>query len=230
MHLKNPTTEQWAKSFAISTAPTPTPAAGYAEACPVGAREVAERAIVLQGVVAVACGVAANPVVEWLKRQAIWEAVSEKERAFLLDPKSALPDDVLRFRWQQEAEWTLLWVIRKVEDLGLPVRECDTRRLVDEIIPELGSDIEPFLASATLRHPGELLAESDRHYDLWCRYIQWRREHPESLPSDLNVQVLYQREYAFEWLQGIEAWDDVQCDSYASSRALQRAEAHLVEL
>jgi hypothetical protein len=207
------TAEQWARSFGISTAPTPPAVADYEEACPFTAREVATRAVVLQGVVAAACEVDPQPIVEWYTEQGIWDAVSPKERAFLLDPAAASPDETLRFRWRQEAEWALLWVVGKVEHLALPTRECDTRRLVDEIIPPLGSDIEPFLAAATLRAPGELLAEDDRHYNLWCQYFQTRRERPEALPSDLNVEVLYQRQYAFEWLHGIEAWDDVQCDA-----------------
>lgn len=163
------TTEQWARSFGISTAPTPPAVADYDEACPFTAREIATRTVVLQGVVAAACEVDPQPIVEWYTDQGIWDAVSPKERAFLLDRAAAGPDETLRFRWRQEAEWALLWVIAKVEHLGLPTRECDTRRLVDEIIPALGCDVEPFLASATLRARGELLAEDDRHYDLWCR-------------------------------------------------------------
>ena len=104
-------------------------------------------------------------------------------------------------------------MVGKVEALGLPIRQCDTRRLVDEIIPALGSDIEPFLASAKLQPPGLLLAEDDRHYDLWCLYHQSRREGAYRVPRDLEVVVLYQRQYAFEWLHGIEAWDDVRCDA-----------------
>jgi len=91
-----------------------------------------------------------------------------------------------------EAEWALLWVIGKVEALGLPIRQCDTRRLVDEIIPALGSDIEPFLATAVLRSPGVLLAEDDRVYDLWCRWHAARRI-GDPLPEDLDEAVLYQR-------------------------------------
>jgi Domain of unknown function (DUF4272) len=213
MRVKHPTTEEWAKSFGISTAPVAPPIADYDEPCPFDAREIATRAIVLQGVVAVASQVDPKPVIEWLKEQHLWSAVSPNEQAFLLNPEAAGPDNVMRFRWRQEAEWALLWVVGKVDQLGLPIRECDTRRLVDEIIPQLGSDLEPFLSSATLRHPGELLAESDRHYNLWCQYFQTRRQNPESLPSDLNLSVLHQRQYAFEWLQGVEAWDDVRCDA-----------------
>jgi hypothetical protein len=104
-------------------------------------------------------------------------------------------------------------MVGKIHSLGLPVRQCDTRQLVDEIIPALGSDIEPFLASAVVRPAGDLLAEDDRHYRLWCCYHQDRRDGRHLLPSDLDVSVLYQRQYAFEWLHGINAWDDVQCDA-----------------
>jgi hypothetical protein len=210
---RQPTTEEWARSLGISTDPTPPTIEGYDEPCPFTARQVAIRTVVLQGVVAVAFEVDPDPVIEWYREQGIWDHVSPKEQAFLLDPASLPIDRRNSLRWHQEAEWTLLWVIGKVESLGLPTSQCDTRRLVDEIIPALGSDIEPFLASAALRPPGVLLAEEDRHDDLWCRYIRTRREGSHLLPSDLEFSVLYERQYAFGWLHGIEPWDDVQCDA-----------------
>jgi hypothetical protein len=210
---RQPTTEAWAQSHGISTAPTPPRVEGYDEPCPFTARQVATRAVILQGVVAVASEVDPVPVVEWCRDQGVWEQVSPREKSFLLDPASLTQNDWHSLRWHQEAEWALLWVVRKVEALGLPIRQCDTRRLVDEIIPPLGSDIERFLASAKLRCPGVLLAEDDRHYNLWCRYFQDRRGGAHLLPADLEVSVLYERQYAFEWLHGIEAWDDVQCDA-----------------
>lgn len=113
--------------------------------------------------------------------------------------------------WHKEAEWTLLWVIGKVESLGLPTRECDTRRLVDEIIPPLGSEIADFLATAKFREPGVLLAEDDRTYNTWCFAQKARRK--GELPADLNWSVLYERRYGFEWLDGMQDWDDVTCDA-----------------
>ncbi|VTS07570.1 DUF4272 domain-containing protein [Tuwongella immobilis] len=211
--MRQPTTEDWARSHDISTAPTPPAVEGYNEPCAFTARQIATRAVILQGIVAVASDIDPEPVAEWFQDQGVWESVSPNERALLADPSAVGWDATHGFRWRQEAEWTLLWTVGKVEALGLPVRRCDTRRLVDEIIPPLGADIEPFLASAELRPPGVLLAEDDRHYDLWCRYFQTRREGDHRLPSDLEVSVLYQRQYAFEWLHGIEAWDDVQCDA-----------------
>jgi len=208
-----PTTETWAKSHNISTAATPPEIKDELEPIPFTARQVAIRAIILQGVVAVASAVDPEPVIEWLQDQRIWEAVSPQELAFLLAPSSVAPKDRIRFQWRMEAEWALLWVVGKVEALGLPTRQCDSARLVDSIIPALGSEIETFVSSSTLRPRGVLLAEVDRHYDLWCRYIQDRRLGEQVLPSDLLVDVLYHRQYAFGWLDGVEAWDDVTCDA-----------------
>jgi hypothetical protein len=209
---RQPTTEDWARSLGISTAPTPPPVEGYSASCPLTARQVAIRALVLQGVVAVASGVDPGPVIAWFQDQGIWQDVSPLERAFLLDPSTAGREQRNGLAWRQEAEWTLLWVVGKVEALGLPIHECDTRRLVDAIIPALGSDIEPFLASAELRPPGILLAEDDRVYDLWCGWHAARRN-GDPLPEDLNEAVLYQRVYALEWLHGISPWDDVTADA-----------------
>jgi hypothetical protein len=82
---------------------------------------------------------------------------------------------------------------------------------VDEIMPPLGQDSRPFITLSELRSPGALLAEDDRTYDLWCQALAAQRR-GESLPSDLNLGVLRERRYAFEWIDGTQEWDDVQCD------------------
>src|SRR5437588_12616422 len=127
-------TEEWAQAHGISVEDTPPTVENYAEPCPRSAREIATRAVILQGVVAVARDVATEPVVEWLREQGVWGRVSPREQSFLLGGRVA-EEQRGRFGWHQEAEWTLLWAIGKVESLGLPTRGCDTRRLVDEIIP-----------------------------------------------------------------------------------------------
>lgn len=175
------------------------------------AREIAIRAVILHGVIAVAYQVDSEPVIEWFHQQEIWDAVTPKEKDFLLLQTRAT-EECNRYRAHQEAEWTLLWVIGKIEKLGLPTHYCDTRRLVDEIIPPLGSNIEPFIGSARLQYPKVLFAEDNRTYNMWRYYWQDRREN-KLLPYDLNITVLYERRYAFEWLDNIDEWDDVICDS-----------------
>jgi hypothetical protein len=103
-------------------------------------------------------------------------------------------------------------MIGRVESLGLPTHHCDTRRLADEIIPALGDDIGSFIGQSRLRSPGALLAEDDRTYNLWCYAVAAQRRR-ESLPSDLKLQVLRERRYAFEWMDSNQEWDDVTCDS-----------------
>lgn len=203
-------TQAWAQSLGISVQATPPPAEGYTKRCRRSARQIAVRTVILQGVVAVAAEVDPEPIIEWFHRQRIWRSVTPEERDFLKTPAPARAH-CNRFGWHQEAQWTLLWVIGKIESLGLPTRCCDTRRLVDEIIPPLGADIDDFVDSAKVREPGVLLAEDDRTYDLWCSAQKAHRQ--GKLPADLNWNVLYERRYAFEWLDGMQGWDEVTCDA-----------------
>jgi Domain of unknown function (DUF4272) len=205
------TTEEWAQTHSVSVEDTAPAIEDYTEPYPRSAREIATRVVILQGVVAVAYEMDAEPVVEWLREQGVWDQVSPREQAFLLE--SEVTDEQRnRLRWHQEAEWALLWAISHVESLGLPTQGCDTRRLVDEIVPPLGSEINAFLDSTTLRPPGELLAEDDRTYNLWC-YATSAVRRDEPLPADLRWWVLYERRYAFEWLDGLQDWDEVTCDA-----------------
>jgi hypothetical protein len=206
-------TETWAKSFGISAEAIPPEVKEYSTPYTRSAQEIAVRAVILQGVVAVASGVNPEPVADWFRDYRIWSSVTPKEQAFLENPSTAEQQRTM-LRWHQEAEWTLLWAAGKVEFLGLPTNTniCDTRRLCDEIMPPLGSDPAEFFASVKLRSPGVLLAEDDRTYNLWC-YAHLARRKGTPLPDDLNIVVLYERRYAFEWLDGIEEWDSVTCDA-----------------
>src|SRR4051812_47937095 len=72
-------TKAWAKSHGIEVGPNPPAVEGYSKRCPRPARQIAIRSLILQGVVAVAAGVEATPVVEWFHRQRIWRNVTPEE-------------------------------------------------------------------------------------------------------------------------------------------------------
>lgn len=205
------TTRDWARSFEIPVEPNPPIVEGYSKRFPRSARQIALRTLILQGVVAVAAQVDPKPIIEWFHEQRLWRSVTADENAFLQN-NSPTQEQRNKFAWHQEAEWTLLWVIGKVEALGLPTRACDSRRLCDEIMPPLGSDITKFVASAQLRPPGLLLAEDHRTYNLWC-FATRANLKGQPLPEDLDLMVLSERRYAFEWLDGMQEWDHVTCDS-----------------
>jgi hypothetical protein len=202
-------TKEWANALGISVLDTPPTIKEYFEQCARSAKEIAVRALILQGVVAVAADVDPVPIIDWFQDQGIWQNVTPKEKAFL-ESTTITKGQCNKFGSHKEAEWTLLWVIGKIDILGLPTRVCDTRKLVDEIIPQLGSSIDEFVATAKIREPGILLAENDRTYNLWC-YAHKALKVGE-LPADLNWEVLFERRYAFEWLDGMQEWDEITCD------------------
>src|SRR5262245_53305475 len=119
-------TAEWAKRLGISTDPTPPPVAGAVARCAYTPQDLARRALVLQSVAVVGSEVDPQPVVSWLKDQDLWSVATPQERAFLEDvsPSADLKN---KFRWRQEAEWTLLWMIGMVEELRLPTQYCDTK-------------------------------------------------------------------------------------------------------
>lgn len=204
------TTKVWAKAQGVSTGVVPPPALAEDRFTRRTPRAVATRALVLQGVVAVAFGVDPRPIARWFRSQRIWRAVSPSERA-VLGGATLAPAERVELQWRQEAEWTLLWALGKVEALGLPTRGCDTRRLVDSL-PAPGSDLAPFLLGARLRNDGELLAEDERTYALHCAAAAMNRRR-EALPRDFLWPVNFERRRAFEWLDADEAWDEVTCDA-----------------
>ena len=204
-------TLEWAQSHNESVTENPPSLEISPHFYPRTAREVATRAVILEGLVAVAYMVDPEMIIKWFQEQDIWNAVTPREKEFLL-AVSRTEKQCIPFQCHQEAEWALLWMIGRVEALGLPTHFCDTRQLVDEIIPGLLTDIEPFLNSAELRDPNILLAEDFRTYNLWCYAVRDRRL-KTPLPHDLKWTVLYERRYAFEWLDSMDSWDNITCDA-----------------
>ena len=204
------TTAEWVELHGMSVLPTDFSVDGYQGEYPRSAREIAIRVLLLHGVVAVSAGVEATPVMDWFSAEGIWDHVSPKEKLFL-ESLAAPEEERARFFWHKEAEWALLWVLGKIESLGLPTVQCDSLRMNDDLIPPLGESIDPFLESVSVRRPCELLAEDMHSYDMWCHALKASRD--ATLPVDLLMSVLFERRYAFEWLTGREAWDDVQCDA-----------------
>ena len=203
-------TSEWAAAHGICVEDVVPSAPVLEELGRRAADEVAKRALVLHGVVAVAYGVEVEPVVNWFKQEKIWPHVSPKETLFL-DGRKPTDEEIGSARWRQEAQWALLWAIGKVDFLGLPIGTCDTAKLVDKIMPALGESVVGFVKSAKMRSPEELLAEDDRVYNLHCLAVKayWEGK----MPEDLVYGVLFQRRYALEWLGGDEGWDEVETDT-----------------
>lgn len=208
--MKKLTTKDWAKQHGIAVSNTIAAVKDYDKKLRRSAIQIATRALILHGIVAVSAGCDSEPVIEWFRSNNVWRSVTPNERKFLTGKSSDAERQ--RLFWLKEAEWALLWIIGKVPTLGLPTKQCNSQKLIDEIMPQLGDDTSKFIASAKLRTPGEFIAEADRSYNLWC-YWNLDKKAQKPIPDDLIPIVLYERRRAFEWMDGFPAWDDVTCDA-----------------
>ena len=200
-------TKEWAESLNIDTQDILPPSENITESYCRTAGEVATRIIILHSIVAAGSGIDRERITEWLQDQNLWEQVSPRERSILQSPKR-FREDRSGAQWLQEAQWTLLWTIQKVEGLGLPTKTCNSVRLVDEIMPALGGDdIDRFITSAEFRPAAEISAENDRVAKLY--YYAMKAADQEEAPEDLIYGVLNNRYYALRWLTGDESWDEV---------------------
>ena len=77
------------------------------------------------------------------------------------------PSDALKVRWQQEADWVLLWVVEKVDELGLRIRQCDTEGWVTRHYkPTVPPQVTYSLAPKVMELDG-VLSELDRIAERW---------------------------------------------------------------
>jgi hypothetical protein len=204
-------TKEWAESLNINTQDVLEPSEDITESYCRTASEVAVRTIILHSIVAAGSGINSERITEWLQDQNLWEQASPRERSILQSPRR-FKEDRSGAQWLQEAQWALLWTIQRVESLGLPTKTCDSTKLIDEIMPVLGSaDIDQFIASAEFRPAEEISAENDRITKLY--YYAQKAADKEEMPEDLIYAVLYNRYYALRWLTGDEPWDDVDMDT-----------------
>lgn len=206
-------TKEWAESHGILTEDILPSVKDYDEPYKRTAREIAVRTVIIHAIIAAAYGIGRQNIIEWLKDQNLWSEVSPGEQTFLFSdkPRRLSEGDRISARWLQEAQWTLLWTIKKVESLGLPTKTCDTIKIVDEIMPVLGDEIEPFISSAELRPVPEIRAEDERVYKLYQHVQQASQQ--EEMPDDLIYGVLSQRYYAFRWLNSEDDWNNVKTDA-----------------
>jgi len=198
-------TKEWAESLGIATEDILPPVENNDEPYKQTAEEVAVRTIILHAVAAAGYGIDRDAIIDWLKKQNLWDKVSPREQTFLLTQKSPKEDQTGAL-WLQEAQWALLWTIQKVDSLGLPTKTCDSHRIVNEIMPMLGDDIELFVSTSELRPPSEIRVEDERVNKL---YDAQQEEQEAEMPEDLVYGVLFQRLQAFKWLSSEYDWDNV---------------------
>jgi hypothetical protein len=149
-------------------------------------------------------------VVDFLKLQGLWDCVSNDE--IKLFKKKLTDKDKINISWRSEAIWILLWTIKKVDNLDLPIEEIEISTMLD-LLPDFMTDTNEFIETSTLRTVSEILDISDLTYRLhWATREACSNE--EEIPGNLNSSILQERHYAINWVTYYdENWDEITTDT-----------------
>ncbi len=152
-----------------------------------------------------------NEIIEFLKTEELWDSVSEYEKKLFL--KKKLTDkDQINISWRSEGIYFMLWAINKIDDLGLPIEQCDIGEMLD-LLPNSFDSTKDFTQNATVRATQEILDKSDLVYRLhWA--IREAESNDEDIPADLDSSIMQEWHYAINWITCYdENWDEILTDT-----------------
>ena len=176
------------------------------------ASEAAQRCLVLYTVVAAKRETIREHLIDWLRQEMLWEAVSPMEAAFLHCelPAGYQAMDVTRY---VEALPPLLWALHHIDNPPVETARCDLA-LIHAALPPLFGATTEFLSAAMLRDPMEIDEELERIYQ-----VHWAARdaviHGEMSVSADQLTIIEARHRALNWLVGYcnQDWDDVSTDT-----------------
>jgi hypothetical protein len=192
------------------------------------ADEVARRCIVLYSLIAAGHGESRDQLVQWLRREGLWEAVSPNESEFLL---SASPTEkqLINATWRAEALFPLVWSLGLIAELSTPQQLCDVR-LIRNVLPPLLGSVGEFISAARLRSDAKIQAANEAIYHIHWRVRDFQLHNQPTPPGKLprmpheeidppaasyNSGVVQERHYGLNWLIGYcgQDWDDITTDT-----------------
>lgn len=173
------------------------------------AEKVAQRAACLLAISIGAVNRMRDDTVETLRNWGLMEALTPKERRFLLcDPWPE--QDRVQFCWRCEASFPLMWAVRMVEDLPYPDQIVDLDWLGDRLLKARAGVRQGY----ELRDANDILDQADLTYRYhWA--VRDARLKGLDPPAALEPGVVQERHYALNWLIGYydEGWDDVSTNT-----------------
>lgn len=176
-------------------------------------KEIAQRVCVLAITNLVAFNnLTSEEAIDYLQKYEIWTFVTATEKDFLAHPTEEKKNHET---WKCEGIWTLLWALKKVNDLGFPDTLCSLDAIPPNDYP-VGPHKDPndFIHSVTeTRSKSEILDANDLYYRLDWACVDARIHH-QSITA-VHPGVVYERHYALNWLINYlgQEWDDVSCDT-----------------
>ena len=169
-------------------------------------QEVAKRIIILAYLNCAAQIEVKQEILAFLKAEALWESVTEEEKE-LFEKPAFTEDEITTILWRSESILLLLWALRKVQTLDVPIEEVDMNDII-RLLPPFLSSTADFVHSATLRSVSEILDQADLIFRLhWVL----RQAHVDgSAPLALHPGIVYERNYAIDWVTCVrDQWNEL---------------------
>jgi hypothetical protein len=172
-----------------------------------GAREIENRTLALNVVVAAAFGFDRKRAAQWVENHIGAETLSPCERSFL----ASMHGDIEHLRARVEALYALAWCLQLRDSLKFGQRCPDDLHLS---FPDLkaNENVDRFRASTALRQVDEILTQCDLAYCLhWC--ARNARLEEQRRVSAIPEYVIAERRRALDWTLNSIAWDDLTLDT-----------------
>ncbi len=152
-----------------------------------------------------------NEIVGFFKSEELWDSVTEDEKK-LLSEKKLTEKDSINISWRSEGIYLLLWAIYKIDNLGLPIDQCNIGEML-ELLPNAFESTKDFIKNATVRPTAEILDKSDLIYKLhWAAREADSKD--EDIPGDIDTGIIQEWHYAINWITYYdENWDDILTDT-----------------
>lgn len=178
---------------------------------PVTADQIAKRMLVL-----IAISMAAydfdqsEKLMEWLKKENLWNSVTDNEKLFFRDPS---PSDQMKqeLSWRFEAAYIFAWAIQKVQippDPSSELKETEVRDFLTNI-PGPGKSTSELLQSE-MRRLSEIVDEKLFYQSVMMRLNYQRDNHLENSVS-IQPMAAFERYAALLFILGGNSvsWDEL---------------------
>lgn len=180
-------------------------------------QEVAQRTLILYALAHASNGhIARFKAKKWLKKENLWEAMTNEEQQFMntLFPSLELK---MTYSWAIEEAIVLNWTINKDERLSEIIEEFSlaTIKASLQAMPSIGQNTSNYITTATYRPLTEIFEENILN-ELLTSYFRDLLFSGEPDLTKINREVSFKRHLALNWVRqfaGNKSWDNIATDT-----------------
>jgi hypothetical protein len=175
--------------------------------------QAAERLLILLAVSYAAYNFSeSEKVMNWLKKENIWPAVSDREKEFFRNPDPE-EEEKQGLSWRFETAYMLAWALGKVSVPPDPRSECGEKHIQEFLqhIPPVGSPAEEFLFDPQFRTLADI-SDENHFYEIATVYYKNIRVLDKENTSSVHEKASFERCVALAWLRSSGSgsdWDTI---------------------